>query len=865
MYKKMGIVIATAAILLLSGCGPSYEGVKPSVSKPLSKGIYDVDVNSNALFASTKLNTYEGDIGIVDIKMVKNKADYPVSAYINTAKVIIVRYKDPTKGEAPVDDYEYEAKQLMHLIQEHQIKMFGENEFLNKKNMIKVEKKEYKKAESGMLLFHSAITGKNVFDMKDAYFVYLKTPKKLAYYNIENFSNEKIKGIKYLKTRTAMKKVFILPHTQGKKLLTVTKDNKIVLWRVKKQIHFEKILHKASSNIIHVKVSPSGKYITYTDAKNIHILDLDTAKEVAKFVLQDVTALDYSPLESKIAVATKNSVVTEFSLETKKEIRHFSIGFREFANGITYADKEENILVTASNRGYMKTWVLISNKYILKTKNSLVEYSPDIRDHCSERNKFFDAWYDKRKESSFYKKYTPVETKCSLFGSREQVIEFANKGILDDYIETYVGLMQLPPEKMKQYKTDLKTNLQVRKWFLALNGGQYYGVEKIFGKIFAYGTGHRGNNFRFRAVVVDRTQPSLFAQATLLNSYAGIMKNYTYDIGKKDSFAYHYYNAIDQYNFLAVSKFTSDKEYNGTYLRVNSKKQNTVFAAKANKVEIWNTTAQPKLHNIIVENGEISALAYNKEKNILAIGSSNKTIKIWDLNKMKMIATLSGHSYKIRSLVFFENGTKLISSGYYDKTVRIWDMQTMKSIKTMTYKCRSVQEVRIAPDQKSFAVDIRTETDMSHLIEHSLINIYDSSTYALIKTLKPQIGYIREFKYSNDGKTLYAVSAGISLEKRRLHRFAKIDLATNKTKVYKFNPDFRFVTDFIVMPKEKVVVVSGTGQYLYVLDLETLKEVRKVDMGAKASYNTIPSLSKTDDNKIVAGSKINNVNMFPFH
>jgi len=818
MYKKLGIVVATAAVLLFSGCGPSYESVKPSVSKPVSQGIYDVDVNSNALFASTKLNTYEGDIGVVDIRMVKNKADYPVSAYINTAKVIIVRYKD----------------------------------FITE-------------AKSGMLLFHSAITGKNVFDMRDAHFVYLKTPKQLAYYDIENFSNRKIKGIKYLKTRTAMKNVFILPNSNGKKLLTVTKDNRIALWSVNRKIRFNKILYKASSNIEHIEVSPSGKYLTYTDATHVHVLTLDRAKEVATFALREVTDLDYSPQERKIAIATKNGTVTEFSLETKKEIRHFSIGFDEYANGISYADNEENILVTASNRGFLKTWVLISNKYILKTKNSLVTYSPNIRDYCSERNKFFDAWYEDRKESAFYKKYTPVETKCSLFGSREQVIEFANKGILNDYIETYVGLMHLPPDKMKQYKTDLKTNLQVRRWFLALNGGQYYGVEKIFGKIFAYGTGHRGNNFKFRAVVIDKTKPSLFAQATLLNSYAGVMINYTYDIGKQDSFAYEYYNAIDQYNFLAISKFTSDKEYHGTYLRVNSDKHNIVFASKANRVEIWDTTSQPKLQNIILDNGEISALAYNKEKNLLAIGSSSKTIKIWNLNSMKMVATLSGHTYKIRSLVFFDNGKKLISSGYYDKSVRIWDMQTMKNIKQMTYECRSVQEIHIAPDQKSFAVDIRTESGMSNPIEHSFINVYDSKTYTLIKTLKPQIGYIREFKYSDDGKTIYAVSAGISFEKQRLHRFAKIDLATNKTKVYKFNPNFRFVTDFVVMPKEKVVIVSGTGKYLYALDLETLQEIKTVDMGEKASYNTIPSLSKTDDNKIVAGSKINNVNMFSFH
>ena len=818
MNKMTAIVILGFITGLLSGCGVSYEGVKPTVVKPAKKAIYDIDVNRNAFFYSKEISSYNADMGVIDLRMAKNSLDYPVSAYINAVKVIVIRYKDPTTSE------------------------------------------------SGELLLHSALTGENVFDMRDSHFVYMKTVKKLAYYDIEKFSNRKIRGIKYLKTRTAMKKVFIVPNTEAKKLLTLTKDNKIVLWKVGKRIGFDKILYKAPLDVQKIILSPSGKYIAYTDKTSVHILALGKkAKEIAKFPLKDITALNFSPSEHKIAVATKNATVVEYSIADKKEIQQFSIGYREYANGISYADGEENIIVTASNRGYMKTWVLIANKYIAKTSYHLIQHSPDIIDYCTERNKFIDVWYESRKETSFYKKYAPVETQCSLFGSKEQVIAFGNRGILNKYINAYIESMHLTPKQMKQYKTDVKINLQLRKWFFALNGGQYYGMQKIFGKIFAYGTGHRGNHFGFTAVVIDKTKPSLFVAANILNSYAGVMKNYTYDLGKADSFRYTYYNAVDQYDLLAVNKFTSDKEYHGTYLRVEGINKERVIAAKANKVEIWDVSSEPKLQNVIVENGEVSALAYNKKKNILAIGSTSKVIKIWDLNSMKIIGKLSGHTYKIRSLAFYKDGEKLISSGYYDKSVRIWDIQKMKNIKTLTYKCRSVQEVAISPDQKSFAVDIRMETSMSNLIEHSFINIYESDTYKLKQTLKPKIGYIRDFKYSEDGEKIYAVSAGIALEKKRLHRFAKIDLTRGKTDIYKFSPDFSYVTDFVVLKDEKAVVVSGTSQNLLVLDLKTLDEIKKIDMGVKGPYNNIPSISVMNKNRIITGSKINNVNMFSFH
>ena len=67
------------------------------------------------------------------------------------------------------------------------------------------------------------------------------------------------------------------------------------------------------------------------------------------------------------------------------------------------------------------------------------------------------------------------------------------------------------------------------------------------------------------------------------------------------------------------------------------------------------------------------------DDNILATGSYDSTIKIWNIDTGEEIRTLKGHTLGIRALQF--DDTKLIS-GSLDKTVRIWNWRTGECIST---------------------------------------------------------------------------------------------------------------------------------------------------------------------------------------
>lgn len=87
------------------------------------------------------------------------------------------------------------------------------------------------------------------------------------------------------------------------------------------------------------------------------------------------------------------------------------------------------------------------------------------------------------------------------------------------------------------------------------------------------------------------------------------------------------------------------------------------------------------------ENG-VTCLQF--DHNILATGSYDTTIKIWNVETGEVLRTLRGHTLGIRTLQF--DGSKLIS-GSFDKTIKIWDWQTGECVSTLRCHTEGVLSV----------------------------------------------------------------------------------------------------------------------------------------------------------------------------
>ena len=75
----------------------------------------------------------------------------------------------------------------------------------------------------------------------------------------------------------------------------------------------------------------------------------------------------------------------------------------------------------------------------------------------------------------------------------------------------------------------------------------------------------------------------------------------------------------------------------------------------------------------------VKSVAFNTS-GMLASGSGDKTIKLWDTSTMTCFGTLEGHTNNVWSVAF--NGDGLLASGSCDTTINLTRIYTKKFVNT---------------------------------------------------------------------------------------------------------------------------------------------------------------------------------------
>ncbi|HEY9694275.1 MAG TPA: hypothetical protein V6D15_18895 [Oculatellaceae cyanobacterium] len=136
------------------------------------------------------------------------------------------------------------------------------------------------------------------------------------------------------------------------------------------------------------------------------------------------------------------------------------------------------------------------------------------------------------------------------------------------------------------------------------------------------------------------------------------------------------------------------------------------------------------LRTLTGHNDSVEAVAITPDGKSAVSGSSDFTLKVWDLQTGKEISTLNGHNAWVRAVAITPDGKSAVS-GSSDNTLKVWDLQTGKEISTLTGHNASVQAVAITPDGKRAVSgsrdntlkvwDLQTRKEISTFIDDSPI------------------------------------------------------------------------------------------------------------------------------------------------
>ena len=182
------------------------------------------------------------------------------------------------------------------------------------------------------------------------------------------------------------------------------------------------------------------------------------------------------------------------------------------------------------------------------------------------------------------------------------------------------------------------------------------------------------------------------------------------------------------------------------------------LASSANRsVHLWDVQTGQCLQTLQGYSDRVFSLAFSPDGRLLATGSEDRLVRVWDVKRGQLLNTLSGHTDEVRSVAFtpvetFRRNVStatnavgyLLASGSYDRTVRLWDVDTGECLKILEKHTHRVWSVAFSPDGRVLASGSSDRT----------IKLWDISTGQCLKSLLGHSRQIRTVAFSPDGQTL---------------------------------------------------------------------------------------------------------------
>ena len=158
------------------------------------------------------------------------------------------------------------------------------------------------------------------------------------------------------------------------------------------------------------------------------------------------------------------------------------------------------------------------------------------------------------------------------------------------------------------------------------------------------------------------------------------------------------------------------------------------------EVRIWQMGTRRLLHTWKCHSDWVRSVAFSADGKLLASGSHDQTIRIWDVDSGQGVGLLRGHENRVRAVAFgLLDGKLLLASSSDDKMVIIWDAQKSECIHKLPGHSDKINAIAFSPDN-------RTLISVSH---DETIRLWDVEGGYLLQKLHGHNGWLWSVAFSS--------------------------------------------------------------------------------------------------------------------
>ncbi|MDY6783601.1 MAG: NB-ARC domain-containing protein [Cyanobacteriota bacterium] len=178
------------------------------------------------------------------------------------------------------------------------------------------------------------------------------------------------------------------------------------------------------------------------------------------------------------------------------------------------------------------------------------------------------------------------------------------------------------------------------------------------------------------------------------------------------------------------------------------------------KIDIWRVADGQPIATCIGHTNWVRSVAFHPQKNLLASGSNDSTVRLWKLDseECECIATLEGHTDQVWSVAFSPDG-KMLASASADTTVRLWDVDS--------HQC-----LHVLREHKFWVVAIafnKRGTILASGSADQTVKLWDVETARCCTTWQQLSHQVRSIAFSPDGEILASGSDDTRVRLSDLH------------------------------------------------------------------------------------------------
>ena len=163
-------------------------------------------------------------------------------------------------------------------------------------------------------------------------------------------------------------------------------------------------------------------------------------------------------------------------------------------------------------------------------------------------------------------------------------------------------------------------------------------------------------------------------------------------------------------------------------------------------VRLWEVATGEHLHTLTGHSRFVLNVTFSPDGATLASGGWDGTIRLWEVATGRYLRVFRGHTSYVLNLAFSPDGQTL-ASGSQDATVRLWEVATGKHLRTLERHSRSVSSVAFSPNGQILASGSWDGN----------IHLWEAATGKHLRRLRwTPVG--RSVSFSPDGRTLASAS-----------------------------------------------------------------------------------------------------------